>query len=503
MAVSDSDFEGSFSIPTPSGVYQAQGDTNISPNLAYIAENIRTERGLLATAYGTSRAFPSLQYPIETLERFYRRNKPNDPDVYVAAAHGSIYTFTEGSQGWVERENGFDSNVWSCVTYETTRHDDVSDADVTVDILIMSNATDGMIVVYGDDLSVSEIELQIGDDYEGVKFAELGRYAERIWGVGAEGYPDSIFYSKPYSPFDWRADTSVPEMGGGLISQPTWDGDSFLAVIPFGGYLLAIKQRTIFEIRGTDPTNFQIAASYGTDGPVYSRTICTDRQIMLYLSQAGIGLYNGTTLSLLSKDALYETMHMRMPGKEKLATACVCDHVYYLALAVKNDPGDTITENNVVIEFDTENSTFMIRKGIRVKDFYSLNGKIYFTEATSPFEVMLYNDSDAGDYNGEIMDSIWETPWLDLGKPLRKRDFVLRFTADADENDLPVDFTIITPYSEKTKTVLLSQKRKDYRIKIQNKGVRVKLRIRSNTRTAGWRIYGGVQVEYTFDPLQK
>ena len=503
MAVSDSDYEGRFTIPTPSGVYQAQGDTNISTNLAYKAENIRTDRGLLATAYGTSRAFPSLQYPIETLERFYRRSMPNDPDVYVAAAHGSIYTYTVGSQGWVERENGFDSNVWSCVTYETVRTNSETGVDETVDCLIMSNPVDGMIVVYGNDLSVDEITLQIGNDYEDVKFAVLGRYAERIWGIGAPGYPDSIFYSKPYSPFDWRADTQIPEMGGGMINYPTWDGDSFMAVVPFGGYLLAIKHRSIYELRGTDPTNFQIAAGYGTDGPVYYRTICTDRQIMLCLSQAGIGLYNGTTLSLLSKDALYETMNMRMPATEELATACVCDHVYYLALAVKNAPGDTITQNNVVIEFDTEHSTFMIRKGIRVKDFYSLNGKVYFSQADSPYEVMLYNDPTAGDYNGGIMDSVWETAWLDLGKPLKKRDFVLRFTADADQDDLPVDFTIITPYREKTKTVLLSQRRKDYRIKIQNKGVRVKLRIHSNTRTAGWRIYGGVQVEYTFDPLQK
>lgn len=497
MAVSDSDYAGSFQIPTPTGIYQARGDTNIDPNLAYVAENIRTERGLLATAYGTSRAFPSLEYPIETLERFYRRNRPNDPEVFVGAAHGSIYTFTMGSQGWVERRTGFNSNVWSCVTYEAVRN------NATVDILIMSNATDGMIVVYGDDLSVETKTLTIGEEYANVKFAELGRYAERIWGVGAAGYPDSIFYSKPYNPFDWSADTDYPEMGGGLISQPTWDGDSFLAIVPFGGYLLAIKQNTIFEIRGTDPSSFQIAAAYGTDGPVYARTICTDRQIMLYLSQAGIGVYNGTTLSLLSRDALYETMRMRMPGKEKLATACVCGHVYYLALAVKVADTDTITENNCVIEFDTERGTFMIRRGIRVKDFYSIGGKVYFTQADNPFEVMLYNDPTATSYNGTAMESTWETPWMDLGKKMMKRDFVLRLTADADTTDLPVEFTIITPYKEKTRTLLLQPTRKDYRLKVQNRGLRIKLRIRSHGRLFGWRIYGGVQVEFTMDEVQK
>ncbi|MEI3405771.1 MAG: hypothetical protein V8Q79_04140 [Christensenellales bacterium] len=92
MSISDSDYEGKFTIPTPKGIYQAAGDTNINADYAYRAQNIRTERGLLASAYGTSRAFPSLGAQIKTLTRFYRRSRPDDADVYVAAAEGAIYT---------------------------------------------------------------------------------------------------------------------------------------------------------------------------------------------------------------------------------------------------------------------------------------------------------------------------------------------------------------------------------------------------------------------------
>ena len=55
MSISDSDYQGRFTIPTPKGVYQAAGDTNINTDYAYLAQNIRTERGLLASSYGTSR----------------------------------------------------------------------------------------------------------------------------------------------------------------------------------------------------------------------------------------------------------------------------------------------------------------------------------------------------------------------------------------------------------------------------------------------------------------
>lgn len=496
MAIKSSDYEGIFTIPTPKGVYQAAGDTNVGSDYAYRAENMRTERGLLATSYGTSRAFPALGYPIETLTRFYRRNRPDDPEVFVAGANGALYTYTLGTEAWIKRSEGFSSNQWSYVTYET-----VEDG-ITVDVLLMSNAQDGMIAIYGSDLRVEKKALTIGDDYADVKFAVLSRHAERLWGTGAPGYPDSVFYSKPYNPFDWTGIADTPELGGGMVQQPSWDGDAFIALEPFGGYLLAIKSNTVYEIRGTDPSSFTITEAYGTDGPVQARTICVDRLKTYFLAKGDIGMYDGSTLSLLARDALYETMRMMMGGSQENATACVCDHVYYLALSVREDPNDVILQNNTVIELDTERGTFMIRKGIRVKDFFALNGTVYYTQADAPHEVLVYNDPASGSYLGEAIESLWETTWMDLGKAYKKRDFVLRFTADADTDDVPVDITILTNRKEKTKTILLQKDRRDYRVKIQNSGVRVKLRIRSGARPAGWRIYGGIQVEYTLDEVR-
>ena len=486
-------FEGSFTIPTPKGVYQAAGDANVNPEYAYRAENMRTERGLLATSFGTSRAFAALGAPIETLERFYRRNRPEDPEVFVAGAGGAIYTYTMGTEGWVKRAEGFSSDRWSCVTYEAV------EGEETVDILIMSNAQDGMAVIYGDDLRVEKKTLHIGEDYADVRFAQLGRHAERIWGTGAPGYPDDIFYSRAYDPFDWTGMADTPEMGGGVIKQPTWDGDAFMALAPYGGYLLAVKERTIFEIRGSDPSSFTITRAYGTDGPLQARTICTDRLQMLFLTDDGLGLYDGTKMDILSRDALHETMRMRMEGMEHAATACLCGQTYYLALCVKENADDVLTQNNTVIEFDTQRGTFMIRKGIRVRDFFVMNSEIYFTQADAPYEVLRYNDRESGSYLGEPMKSLWETPWLDLGKALMKRDFVLRFTADADENGVPLRLTIETDRGAKTRTMLLGCRRTDYRVKIQNSGLRIRLRFESTERAAGWRIYGGVQVEYSMD----
>ena len=52
MSVSDSDYEGSFTIPTPKGIYQAAGDTNLTTNYAYRAVNMHADALLPAQPAG-------------------------------------------------------------------------------------------------------------------------------------------------------------------------------------------------------------------------------------------------------------------------------------------------------------------------------------------------------------------------------------------------------------------------------------------------------------------
>ncbi|MEI3405040.1 MAG: hypothetical protein V8Q79_00230 [Christensenellales bacterium] len=98
-----------------------------------------------------------------------------------------------------------------------------------------------------------------------------------------------------------------------------------------------------------------------------------------------------------------------MDGMDGAARACICDHVYYLAMCVRESENETLTENNTVIEYDTERGTFMLRKGIRVKDFFAINGRVYYTQAESPYEVLLYNAR-------ENEEAIWICRWSAYGK---------------------------------------------------------------------------------------
>ncbi len=124
--------------------------------------------------------YPSLPAKNLTLGSFYRRNHENqsEPRVLVAATQTTLYAILEGGSSWVQLMNGFSSGEWSWVTYETTRDagtpSDTSD-DYVTDIMILSNAKDGVVVVYGDSLT-AERKTDLP------KFAKLERHAERIGG---------------------------------------------------------------------------------------------------------------------------------------------------------------------------------------------------------------------------------------------------------------------------------------------------------------------------------
>ncbi len=156
----------------------------------------------------------------------------------------------------------------------------------------------------------------------------------------------------------------------------------------------------------------------------------------------------------------------------------------------QENESDILSENNTVLEYDTERGTFMVRKGMRVKDFFSVGGTVYFTQADEPFEVLRYGDPERR-LSGRADGMPVGNAVAGFGKGLHEARLVLRFTADADENDVPVEMTIKTERREKTRVVLLQRQRKDYRVKIQVSGVRMKLRIREPREGGGWRIYGG------------
>ena len=496
MAINPSNYETQMMITQFAGIDQRQGDSAVSLAYAYKAENVHTERGMLESAGGYEPAMPPLTAAIGTLARFYRRSieQEDEREVFVAATLDGIYTWTAGTDAWIRRypaEGTLYKDAWSYVTYETVRN------AATVDVLLMTNDRDGMVIVYGDDLSAQKIEINMASGGKTLKFSHIERHNERIWGCGQPGEPDNLYYSRPYEILNWDPIEGTPELGGGMIQQPTWDGDEFIALRRFGAYLVACKKRSMWLIRGTDPSTFTIEEVYGSDAPASAASIAVDGAQMFYLSESGIGVYDGSAAQLLDKNALYETMMLRAPGCEERATACVARHVYYLALAVRNDAYEEGNiENNTIIEYDTIRGTFLLRTGIPVRSMYAAGGKVYFTTSMQPYQVFTLGSGTG--YNGQSVHAYWQTGWMDLGgKNVQKSAFELRFYAKG-ETGATMTLTVETERKEKQKSVALYETGKMHKVRIANRGKRFRLKIETEG-TQAWSIMGGMQINMDID----
>ena len=462
------------------GVWQAAGDSALSAKYAYDAQNVSTLRGALSSAPGFSAFLPPIEpvetpgeyVPIGTLARLYRRKSELEEaarEVFVACTLDGIFTYTAADGGWTRRLAGpLYSDAWDWVTYE----------EAGDDVLILTNAQDGMKALYGADLRIESKETP-------VKFGVLGRHAERIWGAGVEDEPDSLYYSCPYDPFNWAADEENPEMGGGQILQPTWDGDRFIALRSLGAYLIALKTRSIYQVRGTDPSSFVITQEYGADAPDAENTIAVDGARMFYMTGREIGVYDGVSAQLLAKDALC----MSVTSSDPDAAGAICGHVYYLALP----------KEGKIVEFDTTRSTFMIRTGIHVRAFLESDGELYFTSGTDPYRVYRY--ATGADYDGQPIPCKWQTGWFESGgQYVRKEFFLLRFYARGGEGAV-LRATLETEERRKERAVSLRPEGKAYRIRFPVRGVRWRLTLESEG-VQPFSITGGLEVSADDEKLE-
>jgi hypothetical protein len=496
------------------GIDQSAGGHNVSMNLAYNAYNCDTGFGVLAPSKGYLPVYPSLPAKIVTLGSFYRRNHEIESErrVLVAATQTTLYAILEGGSSWVQLMNGFSSGEWSWVTYETTRDagtpSDTSD-DYMTDIMILSNSEDGVVVVYGDSLT-AERKTDLP------KFAKLERHAERIWGIGVPGEPDNVYYSQPYNPLNWDlvfdpvdGTTVLPEQSGGVIQMPTWDGDRFIAIKRFSSSLLAFKERSAFYIRGLTTGEFAMIEAYGSDGVLAGDTIITDGPYAYYLSDNGLGIYDGDTARMLDNDRLYGVFAKVGAIAPETACTAISRHVLYLTLPVYTGEtysetigGVTVTKlveptrNNCLIEYNIPRRTYMVRKGIQADAIHNHGGRILFTSGTNPYQVY---EITGATFDGDPIPVRWESAWQDLGmKNAYKNAFVVHMTGLQSDAPQQITIGLETERKVKTKTIALAPGYKKTRFPISNNGRRFRFFLAANSET-NWSLSGGVQIDMEID----
>lgn len=515
MAVSNS-YETTVQIDSFSGINQSAGIRGIQMRYAVDGENFCTTGGMLRSMDGGREHIPAaLDAPIGTLMLLYRRFRTsendyfhNEPEILIAVAGTKVYARPLNSKGellneWHEIYDGVTNPVFDYVTYETStywvlngkRVDPKTEgaleviADNPIDVLIMSNADDGMLIVYGDSLDVTPYRVQPSTTDVEKKFGVLTRHAERIWGAAIPDQPDMLMYSTPFEPLNWEQNNEYPEDGAGDIQQPSWDGDSFVALRTYGSYLLAIKKNRVWRVSGTNPGEYYFKEQFG-GGTIVENTVVVYNDYMFLLSYDGLMMYDGTAVQQFRQPQIQDLMKRVNWAYAGGAVAAMRGTVYSLAL-----PIDSSTINNAILEYDTAENTFNLRVGVYASSFLAYENVLYYTDSRTGTDGALVGRVMKLDGSGEALPMRWISAYQDLGyKSVTKSGFEVYLLADTD---MRLTVGIRTEKKLKSRTVnLTAGKAKRIRLNVAGRSFRLELSADSG---AAWRLGGGIQINMELD----
>lgn len=386
---------------------------------------------------------------------------------------------------------------YRCTTAITTPEEwtaahwtEVSSAD-PVDVLLFTNATDGMYCLYGDTLEVAPVMITPDPENnptENIKFGVIARYNERIWGSGIAGDPDKLMYSVPYNPFDWTANFDIPEDGAGDISQPTWDGDSFISLHQFGSDLLAIKRNSIWRIYGTHPGEFAVVRQYG-GGTIQENTVAVQDQYMYMLGEHGLMRYDGIGAYAFLQDVVQRLMQENL-NRAALDKSCAAmrNGTYCVALPVNGSQ-----YCNAILEYNPSEGAFALRTDITVDSFLQINERLFYTSATEPGVVF-----ELQDLVGMPLPCKWISGYQDLGlKNSIKSAFILYMMV---KSEAPVELRVGIRTEKKFKQkIIYTKPGKMSRLHLNTQGREFRLEILSYSAIP-FTIAGGIRLDLELDP---
>lgn len=511
-----------------SGLNQGDILMNPNPNYAAEAENVETPNGVLQPQADCPQTI-GLGARIETLASFHRRWYAGEGsrDWYVCCSGGKFYyRQAHGNNDWAEIEmpsgvDAFSSSVWSWVTYELTP----DNSETTVDVLIMSNAVDGMIMIIPPDApftwgqtkertwgyekdykwkEVSTARWYIDDNIDtgGKKFGIIERYEERIWGTAIEGDPDLLMYSKPYDPTDWTENQSIPEDGAGDIPIPTWDGDKFTSLKRFGSQLLAFKKNSIWKITGTNPGEFSVYEQYG-EGTIYPHTIIVKGERAFFCTEHGLCAYDGMSSVPYQRKMIEQIWNNVNPSALDEMCSALYRNRMYIALPL----GDS-SVNNAMIVYDFTEGTFLLYKDMFIEDMMVTDDALFATSSKTEWEIFSigYDSWLEGKASGRA--TKWVSPWMDFGyKRIQKGGFDLYFVPEVKDESVTLHFTMETEKKAKKKDYIINPLQgsktefKGKRLHFSGNGRKFRLIIETDAGvTAPWRLIGGLQMVVETDP---
>jgi len=433
--------KGRIRIPVFKGINQSFPE--IAFGYASNAENMDVSDGVLKVGSGTEKLnHNAVTDDILSLAVFHKRNAAAYTEYIIAATSDCVYVWDGITFSLMK--SGLNSGVYTYLNYQLNG----------VDICILSNGVDAPF--YTDGVSCFDM-------VDVPKFTDIALHYERMWGSGVSGYPDRAYYSAAFDPTDF---TTLNETG--FIDLPSFDGGHIIAIETLFDDVVVFKPQSVYRIIGTYPDTYEVDRIHGVVGPIAGKSIVNMGDMVLFLSRDGLCAYNGVKAAPFKPEVL-EDIYARITTSE--IEHCVS--VKWGNKVLFAVPMDGSNHNNAVIEYDTVSDTFMLKKGVCVHQFISVEEKLYFSDGT-PY-IKQYGVGKT--YDGEPIQAFWETPYTDCGDRSARKYLEALFAFG--KGDM-MEIEIVTERERKQKTVQLNAMQVDHiRAKLSGKGVRFKLIFRN------------------------
>jgi hypothetical protein len=479
-------------IPEFKGLMQYGDGINGDPRYATSGYNLDTTAGVLQPMAACALMTASMSAPIETLAVLHRRwyVEGATSDVLIAASGGHLYWMLPTGTAWTQFSGGpYLSNVWSWTAYEYQKTDYAS----PVDVLYMTNTSDGMVRVECNDFTQSVTA--VSTPY---KFGIIARNSdERLWGTGILTDPDMVVYSQPFLPENWTTDAVVDADDSGDIQQPSWDGDRFIALAKLGSQLIAFRKNSVWRVLGLDPGEYTWKQQYG-GGTEFPNTIAVYGDYVLMLGRDGVRMYDGLEVKGFQQEYCADIFeHMNLATLSS-ACGCVWKDKYYVAFPY----GVGQATNNYVLIYSIKDKTWLLRTDLTVAAFLPTDDTLYYTSDATPGRIYTFVE-DAWTSKVATTPCNWTGPWTDFNyKNLYKGGWDVYLTVESCAAGT-LDVSIETENRKRTKQVILTPtinevQAKQHCIKFGGRGRRFRLSIDS-TGTVAWRIVGGIQITTEID----
>lgn len=264
-------------------------------------------------------------------KRFDKSAKSRDDRLIVYTTTNEIYSLSlsKKSDQYVKVLDGVNA-LYNAVQYRL----------LDTDILLI--ITDGGLYVYDGEKT---------EKVEGTPdIRDLCIHSERAFAcVGGEGV--SLWFSGSMNPLDW----TVSSDAGGYVTFANYGG-ALKKVLSFGGYLYVFREYGIERVSAYgDQSEFSVKTVYSSTDRIYEDTVAVCGNRIVFLSEKGLHVFDGATVSAMSKVVDCE----EYAGRGNKARATYYKGVYYLALYMtsmcREEGGDRqrFIDNNSILCYDT------------------------------------------------------------------------------------------------------------------------------------------------------